>query len=201
MISWCNDWPYSIAAFLRATLYFCLFQTTNRLTDVVIANNNMVDGGRQLGWHGQMGRPHLRTVGAARFVFVDNRLVGNTPDGYQNFRIHGTPGGPKAEYFYIARNQFEGTGHYFPALWVVRHAAGEVIENVYYVNNTQYCNYMSPINVHPTDPATGPQALLLPGNTLYSFGGRLSVQSVRLFMGCPGNTTSGYQAPPPWNFK
>lgn len=188
------------SSFLARDFVFLSYsEPNNRLTDVVIANNNMVDGGTSLGGSGS-GQAALRAVGAARFVFVDNRLVGNASDGYQNFRIHAQPN-LKAEYFYIARNQFEGSGHSFQrSAESGSPTSAQVIENVYYVNNLQYCNFQPPINVQGTS-GYWPTSLTVTGNTLYSSAGGYPSNPSGYSWVVASNSTSGYQAPRSWSFK
>lgn len=169
----------------------------NRLTDAIFANNNMVDAGTDLPGTG-FGQAAVRIQGAARVVFVDNRLSANTNDAFHNFRIHAQPGW-HAEQFYIARNQFEGTGHSFQRSG---DGSSQVMEirDVWFEDNVQYTTRLSPINVG-NDSSSYPTSLTVRNNRLYStVGGWPSVPSGYSWQ-FSGNTVSGYQNPPAWQFR
>ncbi len=170
--------------------------SSNRLTDVVIANNNLEDRGSSLPGTGY-GQAAIRMQGAARIVFVDNRLYGYPGDSFQNFRIHAQPGLP-AENFYLARNQFEGTGHSFQRSG--DGSATQEIRNLWFEDNVQYTTVLSPINVGNGTSAY-PTSFTLRNNILYStVGGWPSIPSGFSWQ-FSGNSTSAYQTPPAWLFK
>jgi len=170
-----------------------------RLEDAIFANNNMVDEGTSLPGSGSAG-PSTRFSGSIRLIFVDNRVVGYRPDGYHNFRIHAQPD-LDAEDFYIARNQFEGTGHYF--IRKGESGAGNMeLLNIHYVDNEQYNTMHQPINVHAgSSPFEHPTTFTLTGNNLYQSGQAWPTQPAGFTWTISGNTVNASATPPVWQFR
>jgi len=172
---------------------------SNRLQDAIFANNNMVDEGTSFAGTGN-GEAAVRIVGATRVIFVDNRLVSYIPDGYHNFRIHAQPT-LDAEDFYVARNQFEGTGHYF-----IRRgesgAGNRELLNIHYVDNEQYNRHQQPINVHAgKSPHEHPTTFTLTGNNLYQSGQAWPTEPAGFTWTISDNTVNAYATPPVWQFQ
>jgi hypothetical protein len=136
-----------------------------RLQDVIIANNEFIDGGAAMFGGTAQGESCFRTQGATRIVNVDNRWVSqghltSAQDGYHLIRIH-DQAGQKGEYHYMRKNQFEGTGHSFQG-W----NADARVDWIWYLDNLQYCNKDQA--VHTLDTVVGPINYTQTGNTLYS---------------------------------
>lgn len=180
----------------RDNLFASFSQSAGRVTDFIVANCELIDGGPALGGTGFNGQACVRFMGSLRLIMVDNRIVGDAVPPDRNIRIH-AQGDLDSQNTYIAGNQVEGTGHQFRRSG--DGGAALEIYGLYYVDNVQYIDVaMAAVDVGFSSDHY-PIEYTQTGNTLYGSGGWPSTPGGYSWTNS-GNTTNAYQAPPAWDF-
>lgn len=188
-----------INSFIRA-FDFPLSAFNGRYNDIIIANSNLESYGDQ-----QAG---VRFHNINRFVFVDNRVSKTSGDKHV-FRLHGG-GGADIDYAYISRNQMgnvqqisinpQGTGT----------PTSDVFHDIWFEDNNLHAqSTYGPgfISVH--ENTGGLLRFRVRGNNFYGPASTSNIFVTPVNAPVPyepgwvveGNTITGFQAPPPWEFR